>query len=220
MEFVFLSNCSQACYYHPVSQPKGVSERLGGHLATGWGQLTTDNKFLKRNGREDFQRSSLLSPNISVRGHIRITESLRLEIPPGSSPTFDQIPPWPLNHIMKCHIYACFEHLFPLRVAAKTNVFLSLEQIHQNPVSKEKLTKWHSSEVLTSFKEWSGCLNGCLVYKIFECRQVSHNCTKLYSFSQLSQKPVYNWKTEICSTIHHTNVSTTNLSFRNHLFLL
>lgn len=35
-----------------------------------------------------------------------------------------------------------------------------------------------------------------------------------------SQKPVYNWKTEICSTIHLTNASITNLSFHNHLFLL
>lgn len=125
-----------------------------------------------------------LFPNLSRRGHIRIMESLRLEIPPGSSSsTFGQIPPCSLNHIMNCHVYTFFEHLFSLRAAAKTIVFLFLEQIHQNPVSKQELTKWHSSAVLTSFKERSSCLNDCLVYKIFECRQGSHNCTKSSIYS-------------------------------------
>lgn len=42
-------------YFFPVSQQKGVSERLGGRLAAGWDQLTTNNKFPGRNGSEDLE---------------------------------------------------------------------------------------------------------------------------------------------------------------------
>lgn len=49
----------QISYFLPVSQQKGVSERLGGHLAAGWGQLTT-NKFPGRNGSEDLKIISTL----------------------------------------------------------------------------------------------------------------------------------------------------------------
>lgn len=52
-------------YFLPVLQQKGWNERLGEHLAAVWGQLTTNNKFLERNGRKDFQRSSLLFPSHS-----------------------------------------------------------------------------------------------------------------------------------------------------------
>lgn len=105
---------SQASIEHLLFSPhftaKGneLVRGKGGHLATGWGQLTTSNKFPIRNGRDDFQRSSLLFLNLSRRGCIGIMESLRLEILPGSSsPTFDQIPPCSLNRITKC-LVDCF----------------------------------------------------------------------------------------------------------------
>lgn len=55
----------QVTYFLPVLQQKGWNEKMGGHSATVWGQLTTNKKFLDRNGREDFQRSSLLFPSLS-----------------------------------------------------------------------------------------------------------------------------------------------------------
>lgn len=84
----------KVCYFHSISQVKGRSERLGRLLFGYWlGSTPQNNKFLIRNGRRDFQRY-LLFPNLPRRGHVWIIESLRLEIPPGSSSaTFNQIPP-------------------------------------------------------------------------------------------------------------------------------
>lgn len=57
---------SQATVEHLLFSPRFTAKgnelvrAKRGHLATGWGQLTTSNKSLIRNRRGDFQRSSLL----------------------------------------------------------------------------------------------------------------------------------------------------------------
>lgn len=64
-------NSSQATVtcllFSPCLTAEG-SERLGGCLAAGRGQLTTNNKFIERNGREDFQRSSSFFLNLPRSG--------------------------------------------------------------------------------------------------------------------------------------------------------